>query len=175
LTDSRRLLSAAKKGFSQRVIALGFAKTSLDGVYVRRFTEYELMYLLCNPRKRSGSVVLEPLIALENLKLRGLIGEDHPQPVPRFAHLFLSYAINSGMTLWRFDDENGMNRALDAIDAALVQGGIPFAQRWTPLQAAVLLLRRGFAEDVPWGVITHPTSKTRAVVDQFDLEGGAIH
>jgi hypothetical protein len=145
---------------------MGFVKSTRDGVYQRTLDSECLMYFMCRPRTRSGCLVLQPLIAIENLRLRRLIGKtEAKQQEPRIAHVYLSYTIDEPITFWSFSDADGMKHAIDAIDRALQAGGIPFAQRWTPFRAAVELLRRGFSGDLPQGVFTHPTLATRGVLE----------
>jgi hypothetical protein len=165
-----------KKLLTQRLIGLDFVKGGRDGVYVRRLSDEALLYFMCVPRARSGQVVLEPLIAIENFTLRRLIGEAEPrQSLPRFVHLFLSYTVNSGMIRWSFSDKTSMVQAIDAIMDVLQRGGIPFAERWAPFRAAVDLLRRGFAGDVPWGAVTHPTKLTKSVLENLPNHTDPIH
>jgi len=166
------LARAAKKALAVRLQRMGFAKAERDGVYRRSLPDECVVYVMCRPRVRWGEVVLQPLIAIENFALRRIIGEDEPrQSEARIAHAFLSYTIGSGMISWRFSDELQMGVALNEIEHALLNGAIPFAERWTPFPAAVELLRRGFAGDEPWGVITHPPRASREIIEKLSKEG----
>jgi hypothetical protein len=156
------LARGAEKELEKVAQALGFERARRTGVYRRKLGNEGVVYLMCRPRAGVGGVTLEPMIALENFKLRALIGEDEPkQSEPRFAHLFLSYTAESGRTLWTFADEMGMRTALDEIERILREHGIPFSERWTQFRSACELLRTGLAGQAPWGVVIHPTRATR--------------
>ena len=174
---SKDLRAAAKRALEERLKKLGFTKSNKDGVYWywKALGDDGVLHFMCRPRSKSGLLLLEPLIALENYKLRDLIGEDEPkQLIPRFAHIFLSYTIGEAVTFWSFSDIAGMNRAVDAIEDALEKGGIPFAQRWIPFRAAVDLLRRRI-EDVPHGIMTHPTRSSQAILQNLAVLTDEIH
>ena len=170
------LAAAAKKALAERLQRMGLSKSKREGMYQKPLRDDGVLYVMCRPQVRWGEVVLEPLIAIENFALRRLIGEDEPrQPVPRFAHFFLSYAVGSGMIRWRFSDESQMEQALAEIEQALLKGGIPLAERWVPFRAAVDLLRRGFTGDAPWGIVTHPTRASHAIIEKLSTESDALH
>jgi hypothetical protein len=171
-----RLADATKTALTARLQKMGFVKCARDGVYRRILDSERLMYLMCRPRVREGQILLQPMVCIENLRLRRLIGEVEPkQKEPRIAHVFLSYTIDRAVTFWSFCDAEGMDRAIEAVEEALRAGGIPFAQRWTPFRAAVDLLRRGFSGDLPQGVFTHPTRATRCVLETLAGSTDPVH
>lgn len=170
------LKSAAKRLLQVELTSLGFTKCRRDGVYAKPLGDEALLYFHCRPRISSGRVMLRPMIGIENFALRRLIGEDEPkQPEPRFVHLFLSYMVGSGMTLWSFTDEAGLKAVIGSIIDTLRQAGIPFAERWSPLDAAIDLLRKDFAGDAPWGAVTHPTLATKAIIAKLPGHTKPIH
>lgn len=171
MTTLAHLAAAAKERLAQRLASLGFAKGAREGVHVLRLGEDALLYLFCRPFRREGRVFLDPIIALENETLRGLIGEDEPrQREPRFANLYLSHTVNRHTTLWEFVDEPGMEAALQEIENALTGGGIPFARKHMGLRAAMTLLKQGIEGREAPGVVTHPTRKTRALLEHFQAD-----
>ena len=174
---TRRLMSETKKELRRRLEALGFKKGNRDGVYRCDFDSERIMYVMCRPRVRSGYILLDPLIAIENLRLRRLIGEDEPrQAEPRIAHVFLSYTIDPPHIFWAFSNTQDMRKSIDGIENALRIGGVPFAQRWTPFRQAVDLIRRGFSQkDLPQGVVTHPTRDCRTIIDSLPETADPIH
>jgi hypothetical protein len=154
---------------------LGFIKGVRDGVYLKSLGDNELVYIMCRPRLRSPYVVLDPIIAFENITLRKLIGPSEPeQREPRIAHKFLSYWADSG-SFWRFDDEEGMLRALDEIENVLLHAALPFATACAPLQAAAELLRAGLKGEAPVGVVIHPTRNTSTVLEGIPGPGERMH
>jgi hypothetical protein len=133
------------------------------------------MYVMCRPKLRSGHVVLEPLIAIENLRPRRLIGESK-QVEPRIAHLYLSYTVDRLYTFWTFSNSEDMHRVIDEMENTLRAGGILFAERWTPFRQAVELMRSGFSrQDLPKGVFIHPTRNCRAIIDSLPESDDPIH
>src|SRR5262249_342735 len=168
------LVKATQKALGLRLQAMGFEKGTRDGVYRRALDPEGGGYFTCRPRTRAGQLVLQPVLAIGNLKVQRLSGDVEPkQQEPRIANVFLSYTIGRGVPFWSFSDVNGMNRAIDAIERALRAGGIPFAERWTPFRAALDLLRRGFSEWLTQGGFTHPTRSNNSLLET--LPGSADH
>jgi hypothetical protein len=53
--------------------------------------------------------------------------------------------------------------------------GFPFARKWAGLRAAMTLLKQAVEGREPPGVITHPTRKTRALLEHFPSEDVSLH
>ena len=164
MTNLSELQRATFAKLDVRMSELGFQRLRRFA-YVSRMGPDAVAYVFCRPKKAGESFDIAPIVAVENLKLRALMGEDEPrQDEPRFANLYLAHTVGRVHMSWNFSEVCNLGRELESMIDAILIGAIPFAQKWATFEGAINLIELAWAGRAPNGVVVHPTARTAQVL-----------
>lgn len=136
--------------------------------YTSKIGPDAIAYVFCRPKRWGASFDISPIVAVENLRLRALMGEDEPrQKEPRVANLYLAYTVGRSQLAWTFSEADDVTHEFEEMINAILAGAIPFAQKWATFEGAVHLIELAWAGQAPRGVVVHPSAKTAEVLQML--------